>query len=65
MSERQIKPLRKYEVYFVNDEEPTVFTADDMVIDGMYHTFYNTGNVIRVVGSLFIEQVVVTPIDEA
>ena len=66
MSERFILPLRKYTVLFDNDEVLT-FTADTMDYSPEAHTyrFFNTGNLIRIVGADGVEQIVVTPVDDA
>lgn len=66
-NERRLKPLRKYEVTFDGEQEPITFTGDDMGFDvesDSYH-FYNTGNIIRIIAAPGVEQIVVTPVDEA
>ncbi len=67
MSERFILPLRKYEVTFDSDNEPVAFTADSMAYnrDDQSYYFYSTGNVIRVIAAPGVEQIVVTPVDDA
>jgi hypothetical protein len=66
-NERRLMPLRKYEVTFDNMDEPLTFTADDMDFDvpSSSYRFLNAGNIIRVIAAIGVEQIVVTPIDEA
>ena len=64
-NERQIMPLRRYEVSFNNMDEPVAFTADDMEYNAETYTFYSAGNTIRVIAAYLVEQVVVSPVEEA
>lgn len=65
-NERRILPLRKYTVSF-EDGRTMTFTADSMRYDKEEATyyFYSTGNVIRLIRAFGVEQIVVTPVDDA
>lgn len=63
-NERQIMPLRRYEISFTDgDTMPVSFTADDMQYDSDSYRFYNAGNLIRLIVGYKVEQVVVTPVE--
>lgn len=71
-NERQIRPLRKYEVFTRqytldgHEEQSETFTADDMVRDEDSLIFYSTGNPIRFyVGQPLPHKIIVTPVEDA